>query len=60
VSAATVVIILLVLAMTAGTGFIADRKGRSFLGWAAIGFFLGLIGLLLAIVVSPKKPSFQE
>ena len=43
---------------TAGTGYIADRKGRSFVAWAAIGFFLGILGLLLAVVVPKKTPAY--
>ena len=48
------------IGVTVGTGYIADRKGRSFLAWAAVGFFLGVIGLLIAAVVPAKKPSYQE
>ena len=57
-------IALLVLAtisgVTFGTGYIADRKGRSFIAWAALGFFLGILGLLLAAIVPAKKPSYEE
>ena len=61
---ASFAVVLFVLAVTigvtVGTGYIADRKGRSFLAWAAVGFFLGVIGLLIAAVVPAKKPSYQE
>ena len=61
---ASFVVLLVVLAatvgVTVGTGYIADRKGRSFLAWAAVGFFLGVIGLLIAAVVPAKNPSYQD
>ena len=53
-------VFVVTVGVTVGTGYIADRKGRSFLAWAAIGFFLGVLGLLLAAVVPAKKPSYQE
>jgi hypothetical protein len=43
---------------TIGTGYIADQKGRSFALWAVIGFFLGIFGLLLAVVVPKKTPAY--
>lgn len=43
---------------TIGTGYVADQKGRSFALWAAIGFFLGIFGLLLAVVIPRKTPAY--
>ena len=53
-------VLAVTIGVTVGTGYIADRKGRSFLAWAAVGFFLGVIGLLIAAVVPAKTPSYQE
>ncbi|MBI9017021.1 MAG: hypothetical protein JEZ07_07165 [Phycisphaerae bacterium] len=39
---------------------IARSKGRSVIGWFLIGFFLGLIGLIIMLVVSNKKDEKQK
>jgi hypothetical protein len=53
-----VIVILIVFAVMLGvplaTGYVAERKGRSFLGWAAIGFVLGIVGLVVALVI-PRR-----
>ena len=46
------------VAFTVGTGHVAERKGYSFALWAAIGFFLGLIGLLIAALLPTKKHAY--
>ena len=48
-----------VLAFTLGTGRIAERKGHSFALWAAIGFFLGIIGLVIALLIPRKSPAYS-
>jgi hypothetical protein len=48
----------LVVGCTAGTGYLAERKGRSFLGWAAVGFIFGIFGLIVAACLPKKKPAF--
>ena len=42
------------IAFTVGTGYIAERKGHSFALWAAIGFFTGILGLLIALIIPAK------
>ena len=44
----------IMLVFAVGTGWIADRKGRSFVGWAVAGLFFGLLAVLLAAAM-PKK-----
>lgn len=46
--------LVIMLVFAVGSGWIADRKGRSFTGWAVAGLFLGIFGILLAAVM-PKK-----
>ena len=46
--------------LTLGTGYLAERKGRSFAAWAALGFFLGIFGLLLAAIVPARRPSHED
>lgn len=46
-------IILLVFGVI--TAMIANNKGRSAVGWFFVGFFLGLIGLIIVCVVSDLK-----
>lgn len=48
-------ILLIWLAMGAATAWIASSKGRSMVGWFFIGLFLGVIGLILAVVMSSKN-----
>jgi hypothetical protein len=43
-----------------GSGAIADRKGYNFVLFAVIGLFLGIIGLLIALVLPKKKPAYAE
>jgi len=38
------------------SAYIASNKGRSVAGYAILGFFLPLIGLIVAAVVPSKKP----
>lgn len=60
----TVAPLLIALAVGAafavGTGKIAEGKGYSFGLFAAIGFFLGIFGLLVAAVLPRKKPAYQD
>ncbi|AQT68580.1 cardiolipin synthase [Anaerohalosphaera lusitana] len=42
------------------TALLAKQKGRSVVGWFLIGFFLGLLGLILILVVSDKKSQEQR
>jgi hypothetical protein len=54
------VIILVFLLIPLGCGYwasaIARKKDRSAGGFFALGFFLGVIGLIIAAVVSPGQP----
>jgi len=43
------------IACTIGTGKIAEKKGRRFGIWAVVGFFLGIIGVVIAAVAPPAK-----
>jgi MFS family permease len=56
--AGIVAVFLMIIGFPVGTGYIADRKGRRFVAWAAVGFFLGIIGLLIAVLVPAKKPAY--
>ena len=51
-----VIVVLLVCAAISGS--IASGKNRNVLGWAALGFFLGLIGILICALQDPA-PSPQ-
>ena len=46
-------------AFALGTGWVASNKGRNAVAWSLIGLFLGVIGLLLAVLMPAKKPAFQ-
>lgn len=35
---------------------VAEKKGRSPIGWGIAGFLLGLIGVAIAYLVSDKRP----
>ncbi|MBN1766453.1 MAG: DUF4339 domain-containing protein [Sedimentisphaerales bacterium] len=47
----------LVIALICGviTALLAHHKGRNAIGWFFCGFFLGIIGLIICLVVSNKK-----
>lgn len=40
-----------------GAGAIASSKNRSFFGYFLLGFFLPIIGLLIAIGMAPRQPA---
>ena len=42
------------------SAFIASNKGRSGVGWFIIGFLLGPLGLILALIVSKNKAIMEE
>lgn len=46
---------VLLIGFGIATSFIARGKGRAALPWFFVGFFLALIGLIIAIVVKPKQ-----
>jgi len=52
--------LLIGVGFAAGTGAIADRKGYNFVLFATIGFFLGVIGILIAAVLPKKKPAYSD
>ncbi len=52
--------LLVMLGFGFGSGAIADRKGYNFVLFAIIGLFLGIIGLLIALVLPKKKPAYAE
>jgi hypothetical protein len=41
------------------TGGIASNKGYNAVLWSVIGLFLGLIGLLIALLLPKRKPAFS-
>lgn len=45
------------VACSLGSAYIAANKGRNVVGYAILGFFLPLIGLIVAAVVPSKKPA---
>ena len=45
------------IACAIGAGAIASSKHRSFFGYFLLGFILPLIGLLIAIGMTPKRPA---
>jgi hypothetical protein len=51
------VALAIAVGFTVGTGRLAERKGYSFALWAAIGFFTGVIGLVIAAVLPAKTPA---
>jgi len=38
------------------SGVIAAGKNRNALGWGALGFFLPLIGVIVALILDKKQP----
>ena len=54
-SAATIAFALVLsLICPLAAGHIAGRKGRNAVLWAVFGLFLGIFGVLLALVVRPR------
>ena len=51
--------LVFVSAFTFGTGWVASNKGRNAVAWSLIGLFLGVIGLVLALLMPSKKPALQ-
>lgn len=53
-------LVILWLALSFLAGYLADRKGRSFVGYCLIAFFLSpLIGLLAAAIATPNQPRLE-
>ena len=50
----------LVVGCTAGTGYLAERKGRSFVAWAGVGFVFGIFGLVVALCLPKKQPAYSD
>jgi hypothetical protein len=50
---------LFMAAFAVGTGALASSKGYNAVLWSMIGLFLGIIGLLIALVLPKRKPAFQ-
>jgi hypothetical protein len=42
------------------TGWIAQSKGRSFFGWFLLGAFLPLVGLVMALAISPIEENIDR
>jgi hypothetical protein len=59
-----VLLIILVLVLTVGpivlSGWLAERKGYSFALFACLGFFLGVIAVLVAALIPAKKQARAE
>ena len=49
--------LILAIVVAVVCGLLAKRKGRSVAGWSILGFFFPLIGLILILVLSEKKPA---
>jgi hypothetical protein len=52
-----IVVFAWVVGCTVATGYIGERKGYSFGLFVALGFVLGVLGLIVAAVVPRKKQS---
>jgi hypothetical protein len=37
------------------TAYVAQKKGRNFFGWFAIGLLTGGIGVIIALILPPKN-----
>jgi hypothetical protein len=48
------------VAFVVGTGYVAERKGYSFGLFAALGLFLGVIALIIAVVLPKKTRAFDN
>ena len=53
-------LILLWIVCGIASAIVGKNKGRSGCGWFAIGFCLGPIGLILALVVSADQTKLEE
>jgi len=54
-------VIAVLLTFAVLTGWIANRKGRSFVGWAVVGLFFHLLGMLLvALLPSKRRPALED
>jgi MFS family permease len=49
------IVFMFALAFSAFVGWLADRKGRSFVGWALVALFFHLLALLIVLVLPSKK-----
>jgi MFS family permease len=60
----TVLLIILAFAYITGVtvlaGWLADRKGYSFLLFAILGLFLGVLAVLVAAIIPKKKTAPAE
>jgi len=52
--------LLVMLGFGIGSRMLADRKGYNFILFGVIGLFLGIIGLVIALVLPKKKPAYAE
>jgi membrane protease YdiL (CAAX protease family) len=55
---AALVVIALTIACPLAAGIIGREKGRSAFAWALLGFFLGVIGVVIAVLVPPRQPEW--
>ena len=55
---ALVVGVALAVVCPLAAGIIGREKGRSAFAWALIGFFLGIIGVVIAVLVPPRQPEW--
>ena len=53
-TAAVLLALVFFLFSPVAAGVIAHQKGRSAALWAVFGFFLGIIGVVLAIIARPR------
>ena len=56
---ASVLVVVLLLSGVVSTT-VATNKGRSGCGWFTLGFLLGPLGLILALVVSKNEPVLER
>jgi len=52
-------IVLLAVIFAIACGAVASRKGRSVPGWAALGFFLGPLPLIVVAILRPVRPASE-
>jgi membrane protein YdbS with pleckstrin-like domain len=48
------IVVALFLFCPVAAGVIAHQKGRSAALWAIVGFFLGIIGVVFALIARPR------
>jgi len=55
-----IVVAVFWMAFGVGSAVIANSKGRNPAGYFFLGFFLGIIGLIITIVMPPLRPARAE